>query len=214
MRNTLILLLLAAALGAWVYFYEIRGGEKRATEKAKDEKIMDLETDSISVVFLSNIFDEFEFRKSGSGWQMIRPLNTAADDAALGQLLNSLGTARKERSFNVAADKLGDFGLGQSALHLRLETASGTGRNLQIGSKASIGNSVYLSSGDSVVAMVDQSLKSAAQKSLFEWRDKSILKFDRANLQEIRPAIFLPSDWTNRRFGSSCTVVKRNPGRD
>ncbi len=186
MRNTLILLLLALALGAWVYFYEIKGGEKRAGEKAIEEKIFDLEVDSIQTVRINNVFDDFEFRKTTSGWQMTKPLETAADKNNLEQLLNSLRAAKKERSFTVAADNLRDFGLAETALRLQLETAGGTIRNLLIGDKASIGSSVYLSTGDTMVAMVEQSLKTAARKSLFEWRDKTILKFDRERLQEIK----------------------------
>ena len=37
-RGTLIVLVLAAALGAWVYFHEVRGGQQRAERRAREQR--------------------------------------------------------------------------------------------------------------------------------------------------------------------------------
>ena len=46
-RTTAILALLVAALGAFVWLYEIRGGEARSEEEAKKRVFRDVKADSI-----------------------------------------------------------------------------------------------------------------------------------------------------------------------
>ncbi len=185
MRKTIIMIIIGAALAAYVYFYEIKGGEEREQVKAASEKLIALEKDSIRVVHIKSLFSEFEFQKGSDGWRITQPVNTGADESTISTLLSGLVNAKKERSFAISPEERGNFGLDQRALQLELKTVPGEKTNVQFGEAASIGSNVYVSLGDSMVHLVASSVKNNASKSLFEWRDKKVLHFDKNEVREL-----------------------------
>lgn len=185
MRKTIIMILVAAALATYVYFYEIKGGEKREQAKAASEKILALEKDSINVVKIKSMFSEFEFQKDSDGWRILNPIQTGAEEAMLNTFLSGLVNAKKERSFAVAKEEQSNFGLDQRALKVELKSTNSKQVNMLFGEATSIGSNVYVTTGDSMVHLVASSVKNNAQKTLFDWRDKKALHFEKSEVREI-----------------------------
>ena len=59
--KTLVLLGILAVLAAYVYFYEIKGGEEREKEQAAAEKIIDFEPDSVQQIDMRSVLNQFVF---------------------------------------------------------------------------------------------------------------------------------------------------------
>lgn len=185
MRKTITLLILAVALGAYVYFYEIKGGEERQKEKEIADQLFQFERDSVHTIAIRSPQGIFHFIKDADSWQIEHPVRTRADESPLNSLLSSLENAKKVSSFPIAKGSRDQYGLGDYATLIHLEMNDGRRDSIKIGEPTSIGGNVYVSNVDTIVHLVAQTIQSNAEKSLFDWRDKKPLHFTKANVREI-----------------------------
>ncbi len=186
MRKTILLIVLAMALGAYVYFYEIKGGEERQQQKEAAEKLLLFNKDSVETISIHSMFSDFEFHKTADGWQIEKPVQTAADETPIHSLLSSLSSVKKIRTFTAKKEKRASYGLGSRGITISLSGKGGLKTSVKIGTATSVGSNVYASVDDSTVAIVPASLKTNASKTLFDWRDKKTVHFDRDELRELR----------------------------
>ncbi len=187
MRNTIILVVIALALGAYVYFGEIKGGEKRAQEKAKAEKLFTVEKDSIDHIIVNQHGRVYEFKKVNGSWEILKPVKTDADESPINSLLYNIKDVRKIRTFKVSKKDLSKYGLGtENAIVL---TFSGKGIppiTVKVGDNTPVGGNVFVAKNDSEIVIVASSLKNSLNKSLFDWRDKKALRFEKDKIVEIK----------------------------
>ncbi|NEP56988.1 MAG: DUF4340 domain-containing protein [Symploca sp. SIO2G7] len=115
-RTTLILLISAILLGSFVYFYEIKGAPQREAAKTTKQPIFAFEEDEIQSVAIYTDDKTWQFERLSKpelGWQMKKPKNTLANDAAISFLLNLLAKGESDRTISATADKLEEYGLDQ-----------------------------------------------------------------------------------------------------
>ncbi len=185
MRKTIILFLVAVALGAYVYFYEIKGGEARKKEKETAEKLFDFNKDSVDFIEIHSPHGHFIFRKSEDGWLIEQPVKTDADKTPITSLLSNLSSAKKSRTFTVKKADLAQYGLGSGALTVEFKGKNRLQGKVRFGEKTSVGSNVYVNTGDTTVALVPEYIKTGANKSLFDWRDKKALHFKKDQIRQI-----------------------------
>ena len=181
MRKTLILVLLAALLGAYVWFFEIEGEEERQAQKELEEKVISIPKDSIKTVVINDFDKTFKFEKKDDNWIIEAPVATGADESAVSSLLSSLSNAKKSRSFSVKPEEKRQYGLNNNLIRVKVIAFNGQADSVQLGMKTSIGEDMYITRNnqDTMVAITPISLKNNAQKSLFSWRDKKVLHFNK-----------------------------------
>ena len=184
MRKTIFLVLIAIVLGAYVYFYEIKGGAERKKEKEISEKLFDFEKDSVNHISIKSPRGNFIFSKTMDGWQIEQPVQSRADDSPINSLLNSLNSTKKTRTITISPDDKTQFGLGHWAIQVNFRAKSGTERHVSIGDATDIGSNIYVALLDTLVHLVPQALKTNADKSLFDWRDKKTIHFEKDNIRE------------------------------
>lgn len=207
MKKTLLLIMIAAAIGAYVYFYEIKGGEERRKQKEAAEQIFHFDKDSVNRVEINSFKGNFIFNKIEDGWQIEQPVKTGADEAQVDSLLSNLSNAKKQRSFNVKKGDVSQYGLGKDALKITVSEKNGISRVLRLGGQTNIGSNVYASVSDTIVHLVEASLKNNADKSLFDWRDRKIIHLDKEKVREFK--LKNPKgSFTFRRSGKGWNITK------
>jgi Domain of unknown function (DUF4340) len=183
-RNTLILLVLAAALGAYVYFVESKreakpdtGAPPAETRSKVFDKLDSTKIDDITVH--GSAGDTTHLKKTGATWQMVEPTTAAVDDTEVSGLVTNLGTVEADRVVDQDPKDLTKYGLAKPRIQIQF-TADKTTHELQIGSKTATGGDLYAKvGGDKKVIMIAAYLESTFDRTPFQLRDKSILKFDR-----------------------------------
>ncbi len=184
MRKTLILGLIAIALAAYVYFYEIKGGEQREKEKAVAEKLFHVKKDSINRIEIKSPQNHFLFVRDADGWQIEQPVQTGADESPINTLLSGIDNAKKVRTFSIKPDQREKFGLGTRAIKIEAVQNDGSRDSLLIGDDTNVGPNIYVSNQDTLVHLTAKSLKNNATKSLFDWRDKKTIHFDKNKIRQ------------------------------
>jgi|GEM_PF-319450 len=123
-RTTLILLVSAIFLGGFVYFYEIKGAPQREAAKTTKQPIFSFEEKEIQSVTIYTDDETWKFVRLGKpelGWQMKKPKNTLANDAAISFLLNLLAKGESDRIISVSTDNLEDYGLDRPSATIEVK---------------------------------------------------------------------------------------------
>ncbi len=185
-RTTAVLFLVAAALGAFVWFYEIRGETARedAEQRAKQlfPEIEAEAVDSITLTTRDGVRARFERRDPG--WQVVEPLGFPGDEFALDAMASALAKLSSEAVYeDPQAPEV--YGLDAEERELRFE-AAGEEYGLRVGDKTPVGSNSYAAIvGEAPVYTVPSWRANALRKSFDDLRDKRILHFDAASIAKL-----------------------------
>jgi hypothetical protein len=178
-KRTLIWAGVLVALAAFVYFYEIKGGEKRERAAEQANKIFVLNKEAVQKLTLRSDQKTIVCQRTEQGWQLIQPVDAPGDETAIQGVINSLERAQMERVVDETGENLADFALDPPQVTLELEYENAPKQILHLGQRNPTRTSVYAKKeGDKRVFLTLSSLLTQAQKEIFDLRDKRLLTFD------------------------------------
>lgn len=181
MKKIVVLLVIFLGLGAFVYFYEIRGKGDREEAQRLEESLLRIQESEVTGLVIERPEKEtVRLAREGDNWVLAAPLKTTADGTTVSSFVRTLENARRIRSFAAEeAAKLEDYGLDSPRLTLRVKTADGE-KVVQVGNEDFTGSNVYVRvEGEPEIFLTGKTLFSSADKELFDWRNKEVLAFDR-----------------------------------
>lgn len=185
-RTTAILLVLAAALAAFVYFYEIRGEEARSEAEEQAKRLFADVTaeaiDSIALTTTDGAAARLE-RRDGA-WRLVAPLDFDADAFAADGMATALADITSESVFD-DPQPLEEYGLADSARVVHFEVGDEE-HVLRLGRNAPVGAAAYAVADDGEAVYTVASYRAQGfAKSLDDLREKRILDFDRDAVHRI-----------------------------
>jgi hypothetical protein len=186
LAKTLILFLILAVLAAYVYFYEIKGGEERDLAEKEAKKVLTFEKDSVDIIEIRSVFNRFYFERDPEGWKIKNPVETNGDKSTIDGMINTLTNMNLDRSFTIKKGEEKDYGLVGRSYLVIFQLKDGQRDSVRIGDNTPVGNNVFASKGDSTVYTVPASIKNAITKQLFDWRDKSVTKIKQSEVREFK----------------------------
>jgi hypothetical protein len=195
-RTALIYFSVLVVLAGYFYYFEVVRRKARTEEKEAALHLFQVEKGQITVLQLVSDEDKpITLNKEGR-WQIIEPIDSPADEFAVGSLLTSLESLKMERQVEAEAQDLQPYGLDKPRLHLSF-LADGTRHHFRVGSKAIVANQYY-ASGDqrNRVILIAASQEKKINKNLFDLRSKEFFslkndKIDRIEIERPEGKIFL-----------------------
>ena len=181
LRSTIALIVVLAGLGAYIYFVTWKKSDADAASK-QEKAFVGLQTDKIDELKVtSDKGDVTALKKDGSAWQITAPLATKADDSEASGIATDLGTVEISRVIDENPSSLNDYGLDKPRIEIDFKTAGdATPKKLLIGDKTPTGASLYAKRNDEKrVFLIPAFQESTLNKSTFELREKTLVKFDR-----------------------------------
>ena len=178
-RTAGILFLLAAALGAFVWFYEIRGEAGRKDSEAAAKRLFPgIESSAVEQIELTTREGRrARLERRETGWQVALPLAAQADAFVADAIASALAQLGSESVYDTP-QPLAVYGLEDAGRDLRFH-AGGADHALRLGSKTPVGGNHYaFVEGQSRVYVVSSIAVNALTKSLDELREKRVLRFD------------------------------------
>jgi len=187
-KNTLLLLAVLIAIFAYVYFYEIKGGEERKKEKEAATQLLPLKKDDVTGVILERPADGFKIHavKTDDQWKIIEPIETEGDRFAIEGLINAVVNSKISRVVAQDTTSLQDFGLKPSKAMVVLLAKAGVKDTVFVGNKNPTGSFLFVRRGHQPkVELTSTSMSYQVSKSLFDYRDKTVLKFDKDAVEKL-----------------------------
>jgi hypothetical protein len=187
-RTTGILLTLALLLGAFIYFYEIRGepGRKQAEEASK-RVFPEIEADAIRRIRLHAEGGESVLvERRESGWRVLEPVDFPGDEVALDGMASTLAGLTSEGVVE-APQPLAVYGLDEERRVVRFWVGEGGEElGLRLGAKTPVGSNSYVSTlvSDKVYTVPTWRLNSL-QHALVDIRDRRVLHFDSSMIDRV-----------------------------
>jgi len=182
-RSFLVLLVIAAALGGFLYY-----DSKRApVDDKKQEKVFaDLQPDKIDQVTVKVASGEqTTVQKQGAAWQVTSPAPAPADEAELSGITSNLASLEVQRVIEEQASDFKEYGLEPARIQLSFKHG-GKEQALLLGQKTPTGGDIYARVPDKPrVFLVSAYLETTFNKTAFDLRDKTILKIDRDKVDRV-----------------------------
>ena len=186
-KSTLIVVVVAIALGAFVYFYDSKHSVAPPTDEASWKPAFAIKADQITGLMIASGTGKTVFAKQGKDWRITQPVSTRADQASISGIVNDLSSAKIRRSFAPApTDSLSKYGLAQPAVTIDFEQKGGVEHTIRLGDKDFSGNVVYaLIDASKNVDLLPVSLLDETDKPLSQLRDRSLLELNDAEITGI-----------------------------
>ena len=177
-RNTLILLLVAAALVVAVYFLEIRNAKPLGEEEPenKSKPAFTFKRENIASITVTRGSENVTLESHDGKWVISQPLNAPADETAADSIARAIADSKIERTITASDEDKKTYGLAEPAVTLQVKLTAGEEHTIKLGVKDFSGLSAYAQfDQQNEVALVGSSLLTNADKSLDDLRDKSVL---------------------------------------
>ena len=178
LRSFIVLLIVAIALGSFLYFYESK--QTPGAESEPRDKVFALEAEQIDeVTITSESGEQTTLKKSGTDWQVVSPVTADADDSEGPGIARNLATLEQQRVVEENPADLKDFGLAEPRIRVAFK-AGGQEHALLIGSKTPTGSDLYAKTGaQPKVFLIASFLETTFNRTTFDLRDKAALNVDR-----------------------------------
>jgi hypothetical protein len=177
-KTTLILLVIAIALGVWIKFFESKQPNTEETLRQAGN-VVNFDREKLEGITIQNGDDRIELRQEAGKWRLTEPVKDQADSAAIDNLISDIELWRKDAVIpakEVTADKgrLNEYGLFQPKLRLRLIEPKGPPEIL-FGKDAALEGKMYVRFADSKdVFIAAQNVRTDISKKADDFRDRKL----------------------------------------
>jgi hypothetical protein len=184
-RNLGIVAAIFAALGAWVYFYEIKGDKKREEAKEKQKKLFAFESKDIGKVDFWGTNGEFSLQREKESWKLVKPIESKADQSNADSLASDISSVQIERTIEEPNILWKTYGLDPAQAKISCKLNNGATYQLELGEKDFTESSVFARiPGQNKVLVINSPVMNSASKKVFDYRDKTIIEFKRDEVHD------------------------------
>jgi len=183
-RNTLILLGVFVVLLVFILFLDKKPADKAS---GPEEKLVAVASADVEKVSFKKDGETLTFKKDEKGdWMVLEPLEVKADNAEVGQLVDSFADLRIERVVEAEGADPKKYGIPQKEVSLWVKGQANPVQVL-VGQENPLGNTFYArKEGDKRVVLLPSTLKTALDKKLFDFRQKDIFKFETTDVASVK----------------------------
>lgn len=179
-RSFLLMLVVAAGLGAYIYFVEMKRDPAADTATAAREKVFTIATGAIEEVEVTNAAAEVTtVTRKDASWTLVAPEAAEADTIAISTLVSSIESLERVKVIDENPASVEPFGLAPARIRIRFKTAGDpAAKTLLIGNKTPTGGDLYAKVDNApAVFLIGGFLEDTFNKKPFDLREKSVLKF-------------------------------------
>ncbi|HWL51188.1 MAG TPA: DUF4340 domain-containing protein [Chthoniobacteraceae bacterium] len=186
-RTTLLLLLVAGGLLAYIFFYDMhRPGTRVAA--VQEAFVWNFPPDGIDGITIDDGRERIELRKEGVRWEVRRPVKDDASPEMVGQLLALSGALRKENTLppeELTREAYREFGVDKGRLKLELH-GKGAPPPLWFGKETAVEGKGYVRvEGEAAVDIVDNTLRHLIKQPADDFRDRRLTDIEGPHVERL-----------------------------
>ena len=189
-RNLGLVTAIFLALAAFVYFYEIKGEKKREEAAEKEKKVFRFEEKDIASIAIKTPQEEIVLQRDKDAWKLTKPIETKADKSTADSIASDIASAKIERNLDEQNVNWKTYGLDPPSVRVTAKLNTGKAHEIELGEKDFTDSSVFARiPGQNKVLVLPASLLTSANKKLFDFRDKSVVEFQRDQVRGMTIAV-------------------------
>jgi len=187
LRSTLLLLAVLLATGGYAYYISKKPAED--TTSKQDKVFSNVQADKIDEIRVKSAGgDTTTLRKENGVWQIVDPIKARADESEISGMTSALANLNVVRVIDENPANLKDYGLAAPRIEVAFKTDADKtlAHTLMIGEKSPTGADLFAEQqGKKRVFLIPAYQESSFNRSTFELRDKTVLKFERDKVDGI-----------------------------
>ena len=186
-KTLVVLAVLVAGLGGFLLVDNQWLAPKREKAESAKGRLWTVDSKDVESFTIARKNDTIKLKRAGDSWEMVEPVKTRADGGVANEVLTDLTTARVDREIEANPTKLADFGLEPPAATVTLDVkGQGKPLTLTVGGKNPTGVWVYAREGSKpAVVALGESVARDTARPVADFRDKTLVAFDRKNVTAI-----------------------------
>jgi hypothetical protein len=182
LTTTIILVLVLAGLGAYIYFVD---SERPAGGIEEREKVFTVEAEQIEQITVTAKGETTTLTRTDGVWKITAPISADADSTEVSSLTSALAALEVNRVLDENASNLADYGLASPRIKVAFK-AGNTSGELHVGETTPTQGDMYaVKAGESRVFLVAAHQDTSLAKNTFDLRDKRVLHFDRDKIDTL-----------------------------
>jgi hypothetical protein len=185
-KSLLVLVVVLAGLGAYIYFVEAR--KPQDVETAAGPKIFTVKADAIDEITVKSASgDQTTLKKTNGAWQITDPVSAPADEEEVSGVVTSLATVDIVRTVDDNPGALKPFGLAAPRVDVTFKAAGNVHpQRLLIGDKTATSGNLYAKlPNEKKVFLIAGSFDASFNRGTFDLRQKAVLTFERDKVDRL-----------------------------
>lgn len=190
LKSTILLFVVLAGLLGYIY-YSDRDGATGTDGEAKEQAFTSVTADEIEQIEIKSADGETtRVQKTDAKWNLVSPVQTAADESEVTAMTTSLAALDIQRVVEDNATDLKQYGLEPARIEVSFRKKGETqDRRLLLGEKTPTGGDLYARLPDQPrVFLVSSFIDTTFDKNTFALRDKSIISVEREKIDRVEIA--------------------------
>ncbi len=187
-RSTIIVGLLLAGLGAYAYFIEYKGADKKKEQEEKKKILLEIKKEDVASLELETAGQTIKVVPlSAEKWQITAPMDARADEGTVSRILSNFEKLQYQDIAEQQPKDLTPYGLKDPSAVLRFVLKKGNAKQtLMIGAKNPVNDVTYVRvNNDPRVYTVEYSAGDAASTTLLDLRDKKLTDFSSEKVETV-----------------------------
>ncbi len=181
-KTTVILFILFVVLFTFVYFFEFRG----AGQEDAEHKLVNLSSEDVEKIDFKKGEESIRFQRDKENWLITEPLEAKGDKYEVNRLADDFSDLRIERVVEEEPLDLDKYGFPQAEVSLYYKGKEEPIKIL-IGMENPLDKTFFAKREDEQrVVLIPSLLKSLLEKSIFDFRQKDIFRFETDQAKNIK----------------------------
>lgn len=187
--STVLLLVIALALGGYLYFVE---SDRPVQDEDAKKRVFTYDAAKINQIQIKASSGEVTALRKGadSTWTIVEPVQARADRNNASDVVTNLANLEEQRVVDENATDLKAYGLAEPRIDVTFHVeGEKEPRRILLGEKTPSSSGVYAKfPASNRVFLVDTAVEAAVDKPTFDFRDKSALVFDQTKVTSLELA--------------------------
>ena len=186
-KGTVLMAAVFLSLVLYYFFIDIPAQQKENSEKEQAEKILPLETEKVVEFSIIRNGNPITLkRKDPNNWGLTQPLSAPGDPTEAEAFISEIANLKKTRVVEENPNDYSIYGLDSPVIKIHFTFDNKIKETLLIGDESPMGGGLYFKRGSQPSVMMALASKTHFEKSVYNFRDKTLLSFSTGTIKRIK----------------------------
>ena len=185
-RGTALMAAVFLGLVLYYFFVDLPAEQKEKTEQEQAEKIIPLEAEKVVEFSLTGKGEHIALKREAlHNWKLTLPFFASGDSTEAEAFISEIASLKKTRTVEEYPKDLSIYGLSSPFLKIHFKFENKKEETLLIGNESPLGGHLYFKRESQPAVMMATSSQSSFKRSIYSFRDKTLLNFNTGSIQHI-----------------------------
>jgi hypothetical protein len=186
-KGTALMAAVFLSMVLYYFFVDLPAEQKENAKKEQAEKIIPLEAEKVLEFSLTLDGSPITLKYNATqGWDLTRPLSASGDSSEAEAFLSEIESLKKTRVVDDNPEDLSIYGLSSPSIKIHFKFKNKSEETLLLGNESPMGGHLYFKRESHPSVMMAATSKSRFEKSVYNFRDKTLLNFSTGNIKRIQ----------------------------